>query len=85
MAKKTTRITVKTERVWVISRRQPAASGWCPDCATEVTLVTAQAAAARAGLGLRALCRLVEEGRLHFTETADQSLWICLNSLDTLT
>ena len=78
---KTTKITVQTDRVWVISQRQRAVEGWCPECGEQVTLVSAEAAANLTGVGLRRICRQVEAGQLHFTELADQSLWICRNSL----
>lgn len=82
---KVIKITVETERVWVISRRQQEMAGWCPECGEQVRLMSAEAAAALTGLSLRRLCRQVEAGQLHFTELADQSLWICPNSLRTST
>jgi hypothetical protein len=78
---KRTKITVETDRLLVIRRRQRFALAWCAECAAEVRLATAEEAAVMVGLSLRDLCRRVEEGRLHFRETADGLLWICVNSL----
>jgi hypothetical protein len=44
-------------------------------------MVTAGEAAAIAGVSLRAICRRVDLGELHFKETGDGLLFICLNSL----
>jgi hypothetical protein len=80
--KRTTRrkITVETERLLVVSSRQEAAA-WCEQCGTEMKMVDPRAAAAISGLSARAIFRRVESGQLHFTETADGALLICLNSL----
>jgi hypothetical protein len=76
-----TEITVETERLLVVSRRGGAFEGWCEGCGRATRLLTAEEAARAAGLSLRALCRLVEAGQLHFTETEGGSLFICPDSL----
>jgi hypothetical protein len=80
--KRRTEITVETETIVCLRRRSRAAlTRWCPQCAAEVKLVTPEEAAAQSGLSLRAIYRKVEADRLHFSETADGRLFICLNSL----
>ena len=44
-------------------------------------MVGAEAAAALTGLSQRAVFRLIEAGRLHFSETPRGAPLICLNSL----
>ncbi|HZS04304.1 MAG TPA: hypothetical protein VFD58_05665 [Blastocatellia bacterium] len=79
--KRRTEITVETEQVVVIRRAAEPISLWCAGCAAAVTMVTPAEAAIITGSSLRAVCREVEADRLHFTETADGLLLICLNSL----
>src|SRR5437870_471736 len=82
---RTTKIIVETEQFLAISRRSRAREGWCASCSQEVHLVTAEQATLVSSLSLRRVCVLVETGLLHFTETDDGLLWICLNSLLTST
>ena len=81
--KKTTRkkITVETERLWLVARGGRGARGWCEACRAEVHMVGVAEAATLAGLGQRAIFRRVEDGRLHFTEKPCGTLLICLDSL----
>jgi hypothetical protein len=76
--KRTTRITLETDEVLIV-RRRPA-PGWCEGCARQVEMLSPEQAAA-AGLSVRAVYRRVEVGRLHFTETPEGQVWVCLNSL----
>ncbi|MCA1850229.1 MAG: hypothetical protein LC672_04020 [Acidobacteria bacterium] len=46
-------------------------------------LLTPDEAAAAAGVSPRVIREWVEDGRLHFTETSDGALFVCLASLDT--
>lgn len=79
--KKTTRLTIETRQVFVI--RRPAASrrAACEACGEVVNLVTAEEAARLARVSVRAIYRWVEGGHVHFIETADEALLICVNSL----
>jgi len=70
-------ITVETERVVVIRRRE-ATRGWCPHCEHEVEIVTPEDAAAIAG----ANSRLLGDGETqnwHFADGVEK--WVCLESL----
>jgi hypothetical protein len=78
---KKTKITVQTDRVLVIRRRRRGGLKWCESCAARVEMMNPEEAAAVSGLSLRAIFRLVEASRLHFTETAEGLLWVCFNSL----
>ena len=81
MRKKKTKVTVETHQLIVVRRGARFAQEWCPPCDRQVNLVTADEAAAMAGVSLRAICRRVDLGELHFKETGDGLLFICLNSL----
>ena len=81
--KRRTEITVETETIVCLRRRsRTALTAWCPQCATEVKQVTPEEAAMYSGLSLRTIYRKVEADRLHFSETAEGRLFICLNSLN---
>jgi hypothetical protein len=84
-SKKRTEITMETDQVMVVYMPRGFVRAWCEGCAAEVTMLTAEQAAAIAGISLRAICRSVEAGSLHFRETADRGLFICPNSLKALT
>jgi len=79
--KRRTEITVETDRVLIIRWDHTSVHTWCALCAEQVKMLTAEGAAAAAGVSLRAICRRVESGQLHFSETPDGQLLICLNSL----
>lgn len=57
---------------------------WCPRCEQEVTVLTAETAAQVGGLSRREIYRRVESGELHFNETAEGVVQVCLTSLHAL-
>ena len=81
MRTRKTKVTVETHQVLVVRRGGRLDEDWCTQCCREVRMVTADEAAALAGVSLRAICRGVEVGALHFKEPGDGLLFICLNSL----
>lgn len=74
-------ITVEIDRVVLISKRKSSPRSWCAACAAETRMVSADQAAAVARVSSRMIYRMVEDDRLHFTETPEGRLFICLNSL----
>jgi hypothetical protein len=78
---KRTRITVETERLFVVNSQRRSFEGWCDGCGRTVKLIRAEEAAFIAGVGLREICRQVESNSLHYTETVERVLLICLDSL----
>ncbi|MEW6127479.1 MAG: hypothetical protein AB1757_10625 [Acidobacteriota bacterium] len=80
--RKTTRITVTKEEVWVLRQPTGKCQLWCEECAGEVEMVAAEKAAAIIKVSARALYRAVENQQLHFKETTDGRLLVCLNSLE---
>ena len=79
--KRRTQITIETERTLLIRQLRKRVDGWCAACGAMVELITAEQAAILTGLSQREICRQVEAGQLHFNETDDGRLFICLNSL----
>jgi hypothetical protein len=77
--KKRIEITVETERVWFTGQRRSALPVWCAECPEP--MVTALEAAAVAGVDSRLIYLWVAAEALHFTETHEGRLPICLNSL----
>ena len=74
-------ITVETDEVWVIRRPGRLVRAWCPTCGRQVGMVTPDEAAVVAGVSWRTMARWVEAEKVHFTETPDGLLLVCLNSL----
>ena len=66
--KTTTKITIETERLLVMSRSRNFAS-WCPSCGAVVQRFTVDEAAAVARVDSLTVYRWVEAGTIHFSET----------------
>jgi hypothetical protein len=82
--KRTTRITVETRRVVVLSDGGGSTLQRCPTCDHEVRMLTPEHASAFANVRTRLVYQWVERGMVHFSETQDGSLLICVNSLPRL-
>lgn len=83
--KKTTLISTETHEALTIRlkfRAQPRPNpALCEECAPAAPLLTPEEAAPLANLSVRAVCRLVEDGLIHFKETPDGLLLVCLSNL----
>ena len=77
---KTTRITVETETLMII-RRAKVALAWCPECLTEVEVITLDGGSLAEPLTAEQIREWVGTGRLHFWQTADRPAQICVVSL----
>jgi hypothetical protein len=75
------KITIETREIWVIRRQKKAAHGWCVVCGVEVELVTADEASRLTGASVRAIFRQIELSQLHFVESPEGGILICLPSL----
>ena len=79
--KKRTVTTVEAHQFFVIRRPENAAPALCSQCpAGQGVMVAPDEAAALAGVSPRAVYRLVESGAIHFAETPDGVLLVCLDS-----
>ena len=82
--KRRTEIKIEIERSLLINKPgQPErkVSAWCAECAAQVRLLRPEEVAVAAHVSPRTVYRWVEAGKLHFTETPEGGLRICLNSL----
>lgn len=78
---KSREITVETERLLVIRRRYQAVEEWCRGCGKLALMIRPDQAAALSGHTLRAIFTEIEIGRLHFRESHDGLVLVCLTSL----
>jgi hypothetical protein len=79
--KNRTDITIETERVLVIRRRKGSALAWCQTCDQQVPMIKVDEAAALSRVSSRTVFRWVEAEKIHFVETPEGLLLICLSSL----
>ena len=77
--KRTTEIVVESERRYVVHHPENSELIICPSCSE--TMVTAEQAAIVLALSHRAVFQLVENGSVHFAETENGVLFVCLRSL----
>ena len=83
MIKRRMEINIQTERLVVVSHRPCTRMvAWCDLCARTVSMLTVDEAAALFHTTARAIYRRVEAAELHFRETPEGALLICLNSLE---
>ena len=74
-------ITIEHEEKISIRGIRRSGQQHCPECGRTVNLISVEEAMAVSGAGSRTIHRWVEQGRVHFTETPNGFLVICLNSL----
>lgn len=65
-----------------MSNRRAYDYQWCEACAHQVKMITPEEAAAFSGVTPRTVYRWIEAEKLHFTETAEGLLMICIKSLN---
>jgi len=80
-SKRRTEIQIEIERSFSIKKPGRPVRAWCVECAEAVTLITPEEAALAARVSSRTIYRWAEDGKLHFAETPEGFLRICLNSL----
>ena len=81
MKRKKTEVTVERDQILVIKRLDNREPRSCSECGELARMVSVDEAASIAGSTARAIYRQVETGQIHFSETTDGLLLICLNSL----
>ena len=79
--RKRTEITIETARVVLISGRHSSAQAKCERCNKQTEMVPVDVAASLARVSPRTIFRWIEDGELHFVETASGRLLICLDSI----
>ncbi len=79
-----TEITAETHRSLSIKRGHRCQLAWCEECGRQVQMVIADDDAILAGISPREIYQLIETHELHFAETPDGIVFICLSSLRNL-
>jgi len=75
------RTEITVEEHILVRRTGTSIQGHCENCGAGSWTTTVEDAAAIAGVSARVLYRWVEEGRIHFRETPEGALVICLGSV----
>jgi hypothetical protein len=78
--KKTTRITIETERVLTL-RCGSLERIWCEPCAAETEIVTLEALSNLVPEGPEKIQQWLDKGELHWSQSPQGSVRICVRSL----
>lgn len=78
---KRTEITVETDQIVVIRRRQRPVRSWCPECSCEVEMIDLKEAEALTGTPQAMLSCGVGDRGWHWSEAEDGSSLVCLESV----
>jgi hypothetical protein len=76
-----TRITINTSELLLVKKLKGTAEADCLSCGRRVKMATPEQAVTLTGIHSRTIYGWVEGGLVHFIETADGYLLICLDSL----
>jgi len=80
-AKRTTRITVERDRVWIIRQCGCVERSWCESCAVETDFVSVEQAIALTGRAADEIWQSVLVAKLHTASGGGKAMRICLRSL----
>ena len=84
---KRTEITIENHEVTIIRSgahkllQDAPQQAWCPFCEQDVTVLTAETAAQVGEISRREIYRRIESGELHFSETVEGVVYLCLTRL----
>ena len=81
MTKRRVEITFERERLIVVGSRSISVTDWCDICGTRVRWVMPDEAARLTGVTARNVYQRVEARQLHFLESSEAGLLVCLESL----
>jgi len=84
VTRRRTKLVVETERMLIVRGHHTEMNNRCDRCGAEAKLVSPELAATLTGLSRRAVYRLIESGQVHFTESSQALVSICLQSLTTV-
>lgn len=74
-------ITVEFNQVVVIKKPEGLVVQWCPVCEGRVHMITPEAAAVLSNVDTRTIYRRIDASAIHFAETSEGPVLVCLNSL----
>jgi hypothetical protein len=81
MKKRRVEVMIETHQTWIIRQAVPPPPAWCAGCARMVRMITAEEAARLVHQSTRTIYTWVEADRLHYRETPEGFLHVCLDSL----
>ena len=74
-------IIIEFNQVVVIKKPEGLVVMWCPACAERANMITTEAAAILSNVDTRTIYRRIEACAIHFAETPEGLVLVCLNSL----
>jgi hypothetical protein len=75
------RIEIVTVREQTYQFPATSTRNWCHTCGTASQMLTPNVAALISGIHLRTLFRWIESGTIHFVETPEGNVFLCLDSV----
>ena len=79
--KKRTETTIEAHQYFVVRGPEKPVLAWCPACDAQTRMVAPEVAAILCSVTTLTAYRWVQDARIHFTETPEGALVVCLNSL----
>ena len=79
--KRTVRITIERDRVWIIRQCGSLTRNWCEGCTADVEFVSLEQAVALTGRTAEEIKHSVLTAKLHTASDGGQTIRICLHSL----
>jgi hypothetical protein len=76
-----TEITVERSETFVVRKFSQSIFTWCGQCSADVRMCTPEEAAVLTHVSTRMIYQWIESDRLHFRETPEGLLLVCLNSV----
>ena len=76
-----TEIVAETQEVVVVTRAGREGVAWCAGCGGQAHMLTLDKAMALTGASSREIHRRLEAGEVHFTETTEGFVLMCMSSL----
>ena len=78
---KRTEIIIETSEIWVIRPSTGALPDWCEECGGVVNRLSPEEAAGAADVGARTIYQWIETDQIHYSESVEGRLLICVCSL----
>jgi hypothetical protein len=82
---RTSRLEVFFEQheIWHVKPADDLETMACPVCPKETPMISAEKLASALGQSTRAIYKRIDEGKVHFFETTDMHMFVCLASYST--
>jgi hypothetical protein len=75
------KISVQSERLVIVRQAQDAVLHRCPECRANVEMVIAEEAARHCRVSPRTMYRWIEARKVHFFESPNGAVLVCLDSI----